>query len=208
MARALAGTHAPQPLPFDPRKLTGLSERLLVSHHENNYGGAVKNLNKVELELAAFTQETPPFVIAALRERELAFRNSKSLHEAYFGNLGGDGKRAGSIEGALTDAYGSSARWEEHLRATALGLGGGSGWVVLALELDTGALRTIGSTGHTQAIACGVPLLVLDMYEHSYHLDFGSGVARYVDAFVANVSWAEVERRFARARRAAEAMRT
>ncbi|HEX7604947.1 MAG TPA: Fe-Mn family superoxide dismutase, partial [Polyangiaceae bacterium] len=102
---------------------------------------------------------------------------------------------------------GSSARWEEHARATAMGLGGGSGWVVLALELDTGMLRTIGSGNHTQMVATSVPLLVLDMYEHAYQMDHGAAVAKYVDAFFANVKWEEVNRRLERAGKAAAALR-
>jgi superoxide dismutase, Fe-Mn family len=199
---ALAGKHEIVPLPFAPGSLNGLSERLITSHHENNYGGAVKNLNRVEQELAKINSDTAPFVVAALRERELTFRNSKNLHEAYFGNLGGNGKRSGPIEGALAAAYETSARWEQHLRATGMGLGGGSGWAILGLELDTGALRTVWSGNHTQVLATSVPLLVMDMYEHSYHIDFGAAVARYIDAFFVNVNWEEVNRRFERARRA------
>jgi Fe-Mn family superoxide dismutase len=198
---ALAGKHDVVPLPFAPGSLNGLSERLIVSHHENNYGGAVKNLNRVEQELAKLNSDTPPFMVAALRERELTFRNSKTLHEAYFGNLGGNGKRSGAIESALAAAYETSARWEQHMRATGLGLGGGSGWAILALELDTGALRTVWSGNHTQVLATSIPLLVLDMYEHSYHIDFGAAAPRYIDAFFANVNWEEVNRRFERAQR-------
>ncbi len=198
---ALAGKHDAVPLPFVPSSLNGLSERLITSHHQNNYGGAVKNLNWVEQELARSTSDTPPLVVAALRERELTFRNSKNLHEAYFGNLGGNGKRSGAIESALAAAYESSARWEQHMRATGLGLGGGSGWAILSLELDTGALRTHWSGNHTQVLATSVPLLVMDMYEHSYHIDFGAAVPRYIDAFFANVNWEEVNRRFEQAQR-------
>lgn len=205
-AGALAG-HTPKPLPFKPASLKNLSERLITSHHENNYGGAVKNLNRVEQELAGTTADTPPFVVAALRERELTFRNSKTLHEAYFGNLGGDGQRSGPIETALREAWGSTATWEAQFRAIALGLGGGSGWVLLGLELETGALRTAWSGNHTQVLAGAVPLLVLDMYEHSYHLDFGAAHARYVDAFFQNVNWDEVNRRLDGAGRAAAALR-
>lgn len=204
---ALGGKHELVPLPFAPGSLHGLSEKLITSHYENNYGGAVKNLNRVEQELAKLDANTPPFVVAALRERELAFRNSKSLHEAYFGNLGGDGKRSGPIEPALAASYPSSASWEQHMRATALGLGGGSGWAILGLELDTGALRTFWSGHHTQVLATSVPLLVLDMYEHSYHMDFGASVARYVDAFFASVNWDEVNRRLERAQRASVIIR-
>jgi Fe-Mn family superoxide dismutase len=195
------------PLPFNPAKLTGISEKLITSHHDNNYAGAVKNLNKVEQELARINADTPPFVVAALRDRELTFRNSKALHEAYFANLGGDGKRSGAIETTLGEAYGTTAAWEAQFRATALGLGGGSGWVVLALELDSGGLRTYGSNGHTQALAGATPLLVLDMYEHAYQMDYGAEHAKYVDAFFANVKWDEVNRRLERARAAFSALR-
>lgn len=198
---ALAGDHAVRPLPFAPSSLNGMSERLIVSHYENNYAGAVRNLNRTEQELAQAMPDTPPFVAVALRERELTFRNSKTLHEAYFGNLGGDGRRSGAIERALTQSYGSADRWEAHFRGTAAGLGGGSGWAIVAYELDTGGLRTAWSGHHTQVLATSVPLLVLDMYEHSYHLDFGAAAARYIDAFFANIRWDEVNARLERAER-------
>jgi Fe-Mn family superoxide dismutase len=206
-APAFSGKHRPTPLPFKPNALSGLSERLIVSHHENNYGGAVKNLNRVELELSAVHKDTPPLLVAALRERELTFRNSKTLHEAYFANLGGNGRRSGAIETALSATYGASSRWEEHFRLTGMGLGGSSGWVILGHELDTGTLRTFWSGNHTQAPANCIPLLVMDMYEHSYHIDYGAQHAQYIDAFFANANWDEVNRRLERAQRAATALR-
>lgn len=202
-----AGAHSVVPLPFTPTALKGLSERLIVSHHEKNYTGAVKNLNRAEREIASLPADAPPFVLAGLHQSALTFRNSKLLHEAYFASLGGDGRRSGAIEPALAEAYGTSAAWEEHARRSALGLGGGSGWVVLAFELETSALRTIAASNHTQALASGLPLLVLDMYEHSYHMDFGASVPPYIDAFFANVKWDEVNRRLERARKAAAALR-
>lgn len=204
---ALAGKHTVLPLPFKPSALNGLSEKLIVSHHDNNYAGAVKNLNRVEQELAAIKPDTPPFVVAGLRQSELTFRNSKALHEAYFGNLGGDGKRSGNIDKALSAAYGTASRWEEHFRATGAGLGGGSGWVILALELDTASLRTCWSGNHTQVLATSVPLLVMDMYEHAYQMDFGAAAAKYIDAFFANIRWAEVNHRYERALSASKALR-
>jgi superoxide dismutase, Fe-Mn family len=204
---ALSANHSIVALPFAAASLNGISERMIWSHHENNYGGAVKNLNRVEQELADITKDTPPFVVAALRERELLFRNSKTLHEAYFANLGGDGRRAGAIEAALSQAYGSSAHWEEHFRATGLGLGGGSGWVMLNFELDTGALRTCASGNHTQALATSMPLFVMDMYEHAYQMDFGASAAKYIDAFFNNAKWDEVNRRLERAQKAWNVLR-
>jgi Fe-Mn family superoxide dismutase len=200
------GQHRSKPLPFDPRKLNGLSERLLVSHHENNYGGAIKNLNRVEGELARATADTPAFVIGGLKEKELAFTNSVILHELYFENLGGSGVVSGRIEKDLGDASGTFARWEETFRATGMSLAGGSGWAILDLNLSTGDLRTYWSGNHTQALAWGHPLLVMDMYEHAYHLDYGAAAAKYVDAFFRNTNWEEVNRRLERARAAAAAL--
>jgi superoxide dismutase, Fe-Mn family len=202
------GKHQIVPLPFDPKRLNGLSERLLVSHHENNYGGALKNLNKVEADLAATTKDTPGYVVSGLRERELLFTNSVILHELYFGNLGGNGKASGPIEKALAQAYGTFGRWEELFRSTAMSLAGGSGWTVLDMNLHTGEPRVYWSGNHTQAVAFGAPLFVLDMYEHAYHIDFGAAAAKYVDAFLANVNWDEVGRRYERAQKALLNLRT
>jgi Fe-Mn family superoxide dismutase len=199
LAPAHQGQHALVPLPFDPKKLRGISE--------NNYGGAVRNLNKVETALASLSKDSPPFVVSGLKERELTFSNSVVLHEMYFGNLGGDGKAAGEIAKALGDTYGTLGRWEEEFRATGGSLGGGSGWVILDFDLRAKSLRTHWSGNHTQTSAFTVPLLVMDMYEHAYQMDHGAAAAKYIDAFFENVHWEEVERRFARATKAWQAMR-
>jgi Fe-Mn family superoxide dismutase len=193
---AAPGSHRPAPLPFNAAKLPGLSEKLLNSHHDNNYAGAVKNLNAVELELDKITKDTPGFQVAGLRERELTYANSVYLHERYFENLGGDGKPAGGFAKALSTQFGSTARWEELVRATAMALGGGSGWLVIALSPLTSDLRVIGSGGHAPALAAGTPILVLDMFEHAYALDYGSAHARYIDAFFANVDWEALDERW------------
>ena len=190
------GAHKAVPLPFNAAKLTGLSEKLLTSHHDNNYAGAIKNLNAVELELDKVTKDTPGFNVAALRERELTYANSAYLHEHYFENLGGDGKASGEIAKALSAQFGSAARWEELVRATAMSLGGGSGWVVIAASPLTHDLRIVGTGGHSPALAAGTPLLVLDMFEHAYAIDFGAAHAKYIDAFFANANWGVVEKRW------------
>jgi Fe-Mn family superoxide dismutase len=70
---------------------------------------------------------------------------------------------------------------------------------VLDWNLHTGALRTYWSSNHTQALAFGAPLLVMDMYEHAYQMDYGAAAAKYIDAFMQNIDWQEVDRRFASA---------
>jgi len=201
------GKHEPVPLPFDPTKLAGLSEKLLVSHHDNNYAGAVKNLNAVELELAKVTKDSPGFEVGGLKERELTFTNSVILHELYFANLGGDGKPAGAVKDAIAAAFGGFPRFEELFHATGMSLAGGSGWTILDLNFSTGDPRIYWAGNHTQSVAFGAPLLVLDMYEHAYAMDYGAAAAKYVDAFFANVAWSEVDRRHTRALTAFRALR-
>ena len=190
----------PMPLPFDPTRLAGLSEKLLRSHWENNYGGAVKNLAKTREQIGILTKDSPPMLAAGLMERELTFRNSAQLHELYFGNLGGSGGPTGSIATTLTESFGSTARFEEMFRLACSGLYGGSGWVVLAWDARTSDLRLYASGHHKETVAMGVPVLVCDMYEHSYAIDFGAAAAKYVDAFWQNVDWAVVDRRLGKAR--------
>jgi Fe-Mn family superoxide dismutase len=193
------GKHAVVPLPFDAKKLKGLSERMVVSHHDNNYAGAVNNLNKVEEEFTHVRKETPGYLVAGLRERELTYTNSLILHEHYFGNLGGNGKPDGAIAAAIGESFASLGRWEELFRATGMSLSGGSGWVVLDYNFHSNDLRSYGSGNHTQQLAFGAPLLVMDMYEHAYQMDFGAAAAKYVDSFFANINWDQVNRRYQRA---------
>ena len=193
------GKHAIVPLPFDPKKLKGLSERMVVSHHDNNYASAVTSLNKVEDEMTRVRKDTPGYLVSGLRERELTYTNSLILHEHYFGNLGGNGKPEGAIAAALGGSFAGLGRWEELFRATGLGLAGGSGWVVLDFNFQWNDLRTYWSGNHTQEVAFGAPLLVMDMYEHAYQMDFGAAAAKYVDAFFDNINWHEVNRRYERA---------
>jgi Fe-Mn family superoxide dismutase len=202
--RSMVGGREPKPLTFDPAKLNGLSEKLIRSHWENNYVGSVKTLNMISERLAAAMKDTelPPIVYGGLKREELHRLGSVILHEHYFGNLGGDGKAAGDILNAIKNAYGSYEAWEAEFRRTAMSLAGGSGWCVLTYNVLTNELRNHWAWDHMHGAIAGIPLLALDMYEHSYHMDYGSAAAKYVDAFMRNVNWEEVDRRFG-ARRAA-----
>jgi Fe-Mn family superoxide dismutase len=193
-----------KPLPFDPAKLAGLSERLLKSHWENNYSGAIKALNSVRDRLAVLRadKDTPAFLYGDLKREELIRRGSMVLHELYFANLGGSGRPGGALAEALKNSFGSAEAWEDDFRKTAASLYGGSGWTVLAWNQHTRELHNYWAGDHSQSAVMGTPLLVLDLYEHAYHLDFGAAAARYVDAFFANVQWDEVQRRLEGARKA------
>ncbi len=82
-----------------------------------------------------------------------------------------------------------------------MSLGGGSGWVVIAHVPLTNDLRIVGTGGHSQALAAGTPIFVLDMFEHSYAIDYGSAHAKYIDAFFQNLNWGVLERRWHAARK-------
>jgi len=201
---SMVGGREPKPLPFDPTKLNGLSEKLIRSHWENNYIGSVKALNMISERLAAAMKdpELPPIVYGGLKREELHRVGSVILHEHYFGNLGGDGKAAGDVLNSIKKAYGSYEAWEAEFRRTAMSLAGGSGWCVLTYNTLTNELRNQWAWDHMHGAIAGIPLLALDMYEHSYHMDYGAAAAKYVDAFMRNVNRAEVDQRFG-ARRAA-----
>ncbi len=196
--------YAPRPLPFDPSKLPGLSEKLLRSHHENNYTGAVKKLTAARARLADVNADTPGFVLHGVAQGELAFKHSVVLHELYFGNLTGGGSKADTTRKLLSDHFGGAAAWEQRFRALGASLGGGSGWAILELDLHEKVPRMYSAGDHTQGLSAGIPLLVLDMYEHSYHIDYGAAAARYIDAFFANLHWEEIDRRTERALKVAE----
>lgn len=200
------GPKAMVPLPFAPSKLKGLSEKLITSHHQNNYGGAVKNLNAVRAQIAGLPKDAAGFLVGGLRAKELAFANSATLHEAYFGNLGGDGKADGPILPALAATFGSAAAWEEAFRAVGGSLAGGSGWAILDFSFADGSLRIAWAGDHTQTLATSCPLLVMDLYEHAYQMDYGAAAAKYIDAFFQNLHWDEVNRRLERARKAYAAL--
>jgi superoxide dismutase, Fe-Mn family len=197
-AKAFAGQHQPKALPFDPAKLKGLSEKLLRSHWENNYGGAVKALNAVEQRLAAMLNEKdlPPYIYGDLKREELVRTGSVVLHEHYFGNLGGDGKAGDAVLKAIQEWFGSYEQWETEFKKTGNALSGGSGWVIFAFNLHTGALHNYWAWDHMHHAPFAQPLLALDMYEHAYHMDYGAAAAKYVDAFMQNVRWEEVNRRY------------
>jgi superoxide dismutase, Fe-Mn family len=201
--RALADEHKPKPLPFDASKLTGLSERLMTSHWENNYQGSVKTLNAVRKKLAeALSQsDTPAYVYGDLKREHLMRTGSVVNHELYFGNLGGNGKIAGNIQKSITSDFGSVEVWEGEFKKIAQSLAGGSGWVMLGWNMHLGILENYWLWDHLHGPSATVPILVMDMYEHSYHIDYGAQAAKYIDAFFQNINWEEAERRLGKVRK-------
>jgi Fe-Mn family superoxide dismutase len=196
-----------RPLSFDAGALRGLSQRLLESHHANNYGGAVKRLNAIHAQLGALDwSSTPVFVVNGLKREELVAANSMVLHELYFDALGGDGVLAeGGLSVGLERDFGSVQRWRAEFMALAKAMAGGSGWAVLAWSAREARLVNHWAADHTHQLAGATPLLALDMYEHAYHLDYGANAGAYVEAFMDNVHWPVVAERYGAAVQAASA---
>jgi Fe-Mn family superoxide dismutase len=186
------------PLFCRPWTLNGISPRLIESHYEHDYGGAVARLNALSEQLHALDPATTPGdVIARLKRDELAALNSTLLHELYFASLGGDGRVVpDGIAPALARDFGSVARWRQEFAAVAGSLAGGSGWVLLSLLPRDGRLINHVAVDYAQAVPGAIPILALDMYEHAYHLEFGANAQAYIAAFMRNIDWSAVLGRY------------
>jgi Fe-Mn family superoxide dismutase len=186
------------PLYCRPWTLNGISPRLIESHYEHDYGGAVQRLNAVTAEIEALDpMQSSPEVVHRLKREELALLNSTLLHELYFASLGGDGRAIPKpMEDALARDFGAPNRWRHQFMAIANALAGGSGWVLLSYVPRDKRLVNHASADHTQAIAGSIPILALDMFEHAYHQEFGANASAYVAAFMRNIDWASTLTRY------------
>ena len=187
--------YAMKPLSCDPARVRGMSERLIISHYENNYGGAVKRLNAIEEQLAALDYaKAPGFLINGLKREELIASNSMILHELFFDGLGDQSEPGPTLKDAISRDFGSFERWRSEFTAMGKALGGGSGWVLLSWSPRDRKLVNQWAPDHCHTLAAGQPILALDMYEHSYHMDFGAKAGGYVDVFMEAVRWANADK--------------
>jgi Fe-Mn family superoxide dismutase len=179
-----------KPLSCDPARIKGMSERLIISHYENNYGGAVKRLNLIQEKLAELDYSNAAgFLINGLKREELIAMNSMILHELFFDGLGESSEPSAVLKEALARDFGSYDRWRSEFIAMGKAMGGGSGWVLLSWSQRDRRLVNQWASDHCHTLAGGTPVLALDMYEHSYHIDFGAKAASYVDTFMDAIRW-------------------
>ena len=186
------------PIHCRPWLLNGLSLKLIESHYENNYGGALRRLNAITERLESLDfSSTPGYVVNSLKRDELIALNSTLLHELYFASLGvGDGKPTDVLAQALARDFESVDRWRSEFLAMAGALAGGSGWVLLVYVPRDRRLVNQRADDHGQSVAGGIPILALDMYEHAYHIDFGANAKAYIEAFMRNIDWNAVQARY------------
>ncbi len=187
------------PLPFTGAQGT-ISEKSLSIHHDKLYAGYVDKKDETQSKLASLTADQLSAAnqsfseLRALKDGETFATNGAYLHEWYFENLGGDGKPAGSASEALAQAFGSLDGFLARFAACGMAA---RGWVVLAWDTHDKALRIYTGDAHNQGGVWGaIPLLVMDVYEHAYFMDFGSDRKAYIADFLSHVNWPVVEKRF------------
>jgi Fe-Mn family superoxide dismutase len=194
-----------RPFLLKPQWMNGLSERLIVSHYVNNYGGALRRLNAIRARLAAIDwSRAPVFEVNGLKREELIAMGSVILHEIYFDSLGGHGdspptgkeEPSSLLARALENDFGSVAAWRTEFIAMAKALAGGSGWAILAWSERLGRLVNHWAADHAHNLAGATPILAIDMYEHAYHIDFGAKAAAYVDQVMQNLNWERIGARY------------
>lgn len=175
----------------------GFSETLLKNHF-TLYQGYVTNTNKVldtlDQMLKDGKQSSPEY--AELKRRIGWEFNGMRLHELYFENLGGKGgiNKNGKLAKKLTEGFGSVENWERDFRAT--GAMRGIGWTVLYQDTASGRLLNFWINEHDVAHPAGcLPLLIMDVFEHAFMLDYGLKRADYIEAFFKNINWDAVEGR-------------
>ena len=157
-------TYNMKPIGCDPARIKGMSERLIVSHYENNYGGAVKRLNVIEEHLAELDYASAPvFVVNGLKREQLIAMNSMILHELFFDGLGDHSEPTADLADALARDFGSYDRWKSEFIAMGKSLGGGSGWVLLTWSPRDRKLVNQWASDHCHTLAGATPILALDM---------------------------------------------
>ncbi len=177
--------------------MAGFSDTLL-NNHFTLYQGYVTNTNKVLDILAQLLAEgktaTPEY--AELKRRLGWEFNGMRLHELYFDNLGGKGglDANGRLGKALASSFGSVELWDKDFRAT--GAMRGIGWAVLYQDQASGRLINFWVNEHDVAHPAGcTPLLIMDVFEHAFMIEYGLKRADYIEAFCRNIDWTAVEAR-------------
>lgn len=186
-----------KPLPFSD--LTGISKKTMEIHHDKLYAGYVNKRNEIEDKLKAVDLGSANQTysdLRALKVEETFAGNGVVLHEAYFGVLGGaGGKPSDKLLTGIEKEWGSYETWEAEFKACGMSV---RGWVVLAYDTNDGRLHNYVADAHNQGGMWGaIPLLVLDVYEHAYFIDYGSDRKKYIEDYMGNVNWKAAENSFA-----------
>jgi Fe-Mn family superoxide dismutase len=174
--------------------MPGFTDELLQIHFKL-YEGYVKNTNELLLKIRSMNASS--YEYGALKRRLGWEFDGMRLHELYFENLGGNGSpnKKSPLYAALIEQYGGYEKWQKDFIAT--GLIRGIGWAVLYLDQEQERLVNSWINEHDVGhLAGGVPLLIMDVFEHAYMPEFKLDKAKYIEAFFKNIDWSAVEQRY------------
>jgi len=182
-----------KPFVPDTLKITedkpGLSLKMLKEHFKL-YEGYVKKTNEIQekIEKADKSEANGVYsTIGELKRQETFAVNGMKLHEVYFGHLNGDGVPKGELVAMIEKDFGSMEAWKTDMVATGICA---RGWAILAFDYRDNRLHNYGSDAHNIGAVWGaIPLIVLDVYEHAYAMDYGVNRKDYLDAFFKNLDW-------------------
>lgn len=184
------------------KNMTGLSSKQ-VEQHLKLYEGYVGKINELQAGLDAVDISTPAPNATYHPYREMLVEQSFALngviyHELYFANLGGSGgEPTGDLKSAVEARFGSVGKFIDHLKAAGKCM---RGWVVVGWNTRDASLQMYGLDAHNLLVPANVvPLVVLDVYEHAYMIDYGTNRGAYLDAFLSNIDWGVCNKRFTRA---------
>jgi Fe-Mn family superoxide dismutase len=203
--------YQPKPLPFS-KQLDGISEKTLSTHHDKLYVGYVNKSKEISEKLAALREKILSgeesgnqsySILRGLKEGETFSLNGVYLHERYFDVLGGDpstssGQAAPELSKAISEKWGSVENFIKYFSECGMAA---RGWAVLAWDTRQGKLAQFNADAHNQGGVWGaLPIIVLDVYEHAYFIDFGSDRKAYIAAFWKNFNWAKAEELYLKVR--------
>jgi len=186
----------PKPLKFDEVK-GFLSKDQVAVHHGAHYGGAVKSLAQIETELEGADRSKANANYSAVRElkrEQVHAMNSVILHELYFDGIAPAPVDPGeAADDTLKKRFGSVDKWLDDFKAAALSA---RGWAMLVQQPVNGRLYNVVTDMHDIGpMIFGIPLVVLDCYEHAFYIDYRNKKGEYVANYPKHVDWKEVETR-------------
>lgn len=185
------------------KDIDGLSKRMLDEHFKL-YEGYVKKSNEIQTKLETADKSEANGVysfIGELKREETFAINGMKLHEVYFGHLQGDPSagsgqvgdpsKAPNLVAMIEKDFGTVAEWQAEMVATGMSA---RGWAITAFDFRDNRLHVYGADGHNVGAVWGaIPVVVLDIYEHAYFIDYGTSRKAYIDSFFKNLNWAHAE---------------
>ena len=177
------------PEKFNTEDREGFTKKMLEEHIKL-YEGYVKKTNEIQKKIAEADKSEANGVfsyIGELKRQETFAVNGMKLHEVYFGHLKGDGKPSGELVKMIEKDFGSMEAWKVDMVATGLAA---RGWAILAFDYKDNRLHSYGSDAHNVGAVWGaIPVIVLDVYEHAYFIDYGVNRKSYLDSCFKNLHW-------------------